>query len=255
MLVAFLGHARVRVLPQEPLLRRGLVRAGWSGKQHLGHLVRAGVRGQKSAGHRALRNRFMNFTRLQMSDATVSVWNQKRCWSVRLACFLPETTYVAPQRYPRVIRWIRRYHPQRWGLGADSTVRNKTTVQMSQASFLARCKQGWEQSPKRWYFATQFSNFETSPPSESWWTQNRKEGSRIRPAHFVSHTKHQETLPEMDSHETIYPWKWFSWFILDITGHITIQTPAYCQCVHVVLKEMDGTQHCSDNYAQRLYNS
>lgn len=79
-----------------------------------------------------------NFPRLQMSNTTVSSVEREEMLKCLLrVCFLPETTYVAPQRYPGVIIWIRRYHPQRWGLGADSTVRNETTVQMPRALFFS----------------------------------------------------------------------------------------------------------------------
>lgn len=121
-------------------------------------------------------------------------------------CFLPEMTSAAPQGYPRVIMWIRRYQPQRWGLGAGGTVRNTPTVQMPQALFLACCRQGWEQSPKRWYSATWFSNFETSPLRIM---MDSKTERRVRDPPLpvlplttfsslfhLSHTWHQETLPK-----------------------------------------------------------
>ena len=182
-----------------------------------------------------------------MSDATVSSveWEEMLKRLLRV-CFLPETTYVAPQRYPGVIIRIRRCHPQRCGMGADSTVGNKTRVQMPQALFfLARCKQGWEQSPKGVFCYTIFKFWNFSPWNRDE-LQNRKEGTWSASAHFLPHTHDiKRRFPKMGSHETINAWKWFSLVYPDITRHITIQNSSskpfktLLQCVHAVQKEVD----------------
>lgn len=63
------------------------------------------------------------------------------------------------------------------------------------------------------------------------------------PISSLTLTRHQRgSFPKMDSPPKQYTHENdFLWIYPDITGHITIQnTSLLLQCVHVVLKEMDG---------------